>query len=262
MRCLIANYRFNKFLNKYKQNIPAKTVLILGHSNWRDVEFWTKVNFTIGELKPIIKFLELKTPDFSFYPNATFEDVEKIMANKNVREVYFLGHGDCHVFKLSPNQPLYYCDFNNEKYKKDYIHQVHCGDKYGKRLIDYVVPEENRNKCFSFKRVITSFRIRREFKNRIKALSNQCISPNNYYSIMDEFLKKYVLGWIKGDLEKMIGKSLNFPLVLCTLSYMEYLGSFLTGNDFNIEGNIKEYTKQCFSNPDEYPSEILTDIFR
>jgi hypothetical protein len=93
------------------------------------------------------------------------------MSNKRIKEVYFFGHGDSHVFQLNTDQFLYYCEFNNrEKYGKDFVHQVHCGDPYGKRLIDYVVSEENRVKCFFFNEPIDYFDIRKEFKKRTKSL--------------------------------------------------------------------------------------------
>ncbi len=93
------------------------------------------------------------------------------MSDKNIKEVYFFGHGDSHSFQLNTDTFLYYCDFNNpKKYGKEFVHQVHCGILYGKSLIDYVVPEKNRDKCFFFRKTITSTDIEREFNQKLKDL--------------------------------------------------------------------------------------------
>lgn len=85
------------------------------------------------------------------------------------------------------------------------------------------------------------------------------------------FLDKVVFGYIKRDLENMRDKirpqpaaigNINFPLALCVLAYMEYLGSFLLGRYAHFCPSVHEYISRCFSKPDEYPVEILGDIFR
>jgi len=85
------------------------------------------------------------------------------------------------------------------------------------------------------------------------------------------FLDTVVFGYIKKDLENMRDKirpqpaaigNINFPLALCVLAYMEYLGSFLLGHYANFSQSVSEYISKCFVNPSEYPVEILRDIFR
>lgn len=85
------------------------------------------------------------------------------------------------------------------------------------------------------------------------------------------FLDTVVFGYIKKDLENMRDKirpqpaaigNINFPLALCVLAYMEYLGSFLLGRYAHFCPSVHEYISRCFSKPDEYPVEILGDIFR
>lgn len=85
-----------------------------------------------------------------------------------------------------------------------------------------------------------------------------------------EFIDKVVLGWIKHDLIRMqtllpdksqIG-NINFPLALCTLSYMEYLGGFLVEGDRNFKNNVDKYIKECFTHPNEYKAEVLRDLIR
>jgi hypothetical protein len=168
----IQNYLVKNYLKNFKQNVPTKVVVVLGQSDWFQLEAWIKPNFFKGEIKSLVKYLKAKGQDFSFYTNASLNDVEKIMANKNIKEVYFFGHGTSHVFQLNTDDILYYCEFNNpEKYGKEFIHQVHCGTRDGKSLIDYVVPEKNRNKCFLFRKTINSYEIKKEFKKRTKEVA-------------------------------------------------------------------------------------------
>ena len=151
----INNYFLKKYLRNFKQNVPAKTVIILGQSDFFKLEAWIKPNFFINEVKLLVRYLNTLKQDFSFYPKARIKDVEKIMSDKSIKEVYFFGHGDSHTFQLNTEETLYYCEFNDpEKYGKDYVHQVHCGTPYGKSLVDYVVPEENRSRCFFFRKTI------------------------------------------------------------------------------------------------------------
>lgn len=164
-------YFVKRYLRNFKQNVPANTVIILGRYDWFKFEAWVKPNFLKREIEPLVKLLEAQKRDFSFYPNASREDVEKIMGDRNIKEVYFLGHGDSHCFQLGNDDILYYCDFNDLKYGKEYVHQVHCGTTHGKSLIDYVVPEGNEAECFLFRRSINSSDIQKEFKRRIKIAS-------------------------------------------------------------------------------------------
>ncbi len=85
------------------------------------------------------------------------------------------------------------------------------------------------------------------------------------------FLNEVVFGYIKKDLEninsylpKKPGEpgNNNFPIALCVLSYMEYLGSFFTLNDFNFDENVKIYMERCFKNSSSYHPAILGDLFR
>lgn len=167
----IERYFIKRYLAQFKQNKPAEVVVILGHPNWFKLEGWLKPIFMKGEIKYLVKYLEAKKQDFSFYPNANFAEVEKIMADKKIKEVYFFGHGNSHEFQLGTDEMLYYCDFGNPKYGKQFVHQVHCGDPYGKSLLDYVAPEKNRAKCFFFRKPINSRDIVKEFKRRTKELA-------------------------------------------------------------------------------------------
>lgn len=165
----INNYLLKRYLRNFKQNVPAEVVIILGQSDFFKLEAWVKPNFLKSEIVGLVKYLKAKNQDFSFYTKASLKDVEKIMSDKIIKEVYFFGHGDSHTFQLNTDEILYYCEFNDlEKYGKDFVHQVHCGTPYGKSLIDYVVPKENRSRCFLFRKTIRSADIEKEFKRMTK----------------------------------------------------------------------------------------------
>jgi len=87
----------------------------------------------------------------------------------------------------------------------------------------------------------------------------------------DEFIDKYVLGWMKRDFERVIEEipvipneagNIGFFLALSVLVSMDALGGFLLGEDKRFEENVKEYIGKCFRNPEEYPIEILQDVYR
>lgn len=87
----------------------------------------------------------------------------------------------------------------------------------------------------------------------------------------DEFIDKYVFGWMKRDFERMIEEipvvpneagNIGFFLALSVLVSMDALGGFLLGKAKLFEGNVKEYIGKCFRNSEEYPIEILQDVYR
>lgn len=157
-------------LRKFNKNIPSETVVILGHPDRTKLEGWIKPDAIYDELKDLLVYLKKKGSIFSFYTKATLEDVEKIMKDSSIKEVYFFGHGTSHMFQLTNDVYVYYCDFNEKQFSKDFVHQIHCGTKDGKSLIDYVVPKENQEKCFLIRKPINGITIRNEFKKRIKEL--------------------------------------------------------------------------------------------
>jgi hypothetical protein len=164
----IQNFFIRRYIKSFPLNTPTETVIFFGHSNWFTLEGWTKLILTKGEIKSLVSLLNVEKRNFSFYPDATPSDVEIVMKNPIVKEVYFFGHGDSHSFQLRTDEILYYCDFNDPKYGKKFAHQVHCGTRHGKSLIDYVVPEKNRPKCFFFRKPINALQIKKEFKRREK----------------------------------------------------------------------------------------------
>lgn len=162
------------FLKDYNKDCIKTAVVIVAHFERYNFKYVTKPNYILSDMKVIVKYLKLKRGnDFSFYLNASIDDVYKIMADNNVKEVFFVGHGDSHTFVLDDNTEIFYCEFNNEKYKKDFVHQVHCGTKHGKSLIDYVILKENKDKCFFFRKKVDSKDIKRWFENEIKILCQE-----------------------------------------------------------------------------------------
>ena len=168
---LINTFAIRMVLKKFNKNIPSETVIILGHPDRTKLEGWIKPDLIYDELKDLLAYLKKKGSIFSFYTNATLEDVEKIMKDNSIKEVYFWGHGTSHMFQLTNGVCLYYCDFNDKQFSKEFIHQVHCGTKDGKSLIDYVVPKENQDKCFLIRKTINSLTISNELKKKTKELN-------------------------------------------------------------------------------------------
>lgn len=160
----------NRYIRQFNNNIPAEAVIILGHSDWLTLKSWIKPNYFDSELKSLVAYLTKKRQGFSFYTRASVDDVKAIMRNPDIKEVYFFGHGDSHVFCLGTSERLYYCDFKCEGYRKKYVHQVHCGTKDGTPLMKYVVPKEHWQECFFFPKEINGDQIIKEFKKRTKML--------------------------------------------------------------------------------------------
>lgn len=160
-----------KELRKYTQNKHTEVVIILTNMTWFEPDSFKDTSFISSDIKAIATYLKKKKQDFSFFTQASLVDVEKIMTDKNVKEVYFVGHGDTEKFKLSSRENVYYSQFDDfDKYHKEYVHQLHCGSSGGKRLIDYVVPKENHNGCIFFSRKIVTKDIEKEFKRRTELL--------------------------------------------------------------------------------------------
>jgi len=167
----INNYFIKRYLKNFKQNVPAEAVIVLAHSDWRKLEAWIKPNFFTSELKAVTKYLIKKKREFSFYTNASLEDIDQIMLNKDIKEVFFFGHGNSHAFQLGSEDILYYCDFNRQNHEKEFVHQMHCGTSHGKSLADYVVAEGNKSNCFLIRKPITAYDIEKDLKNRTQKLT-------------------------------------------------------------------------------------------
>jgi Na+/phosphate symporter len=63
----ISNYLSTQYLKKFKQNIPAHTVIILGQTDWFKLEAWLKNNFFRDELEALVRYLKAQKQDFFLY---------------------------------------------------------------------------------------------------------------------------------------------------------------------------------------------------
>lgn len=171
---LFEDRQIRKYLEKNKlvQNKHTPVVVVVTYPDRTGWKGWFKPNIMKDELIQVIEYLEAKGRNFSFYLHTSFEEVESIMSDQDVKEVCFFGHGSSHFFRLTSEQELHYCDFDNAKYAKELVHQIHCGDKEGKdhRLIDYVVPIQNQRTCIWFDKLVTGQKIKKELRQRIERL--------------------------------------------------------------------------------------------
>ncbi|MDD3178678.1 MAG: hypothetical protein PHR26_04130 [Candidatus ainarchaeum sp.] len=94
-----------------------------------------------------------------------------------VKNIYLLGHGRRHGFKLNDSEMINYCEYKD--CSKNFVYQLHCNDKYGCSLIDYVVPKFNKKKCLNNYEVTTEFKINKLFLQKIKK-----IKKINFYDLI------------------------------------------------------------------------------
>lgn len=149
--------------------------MILASFKRLSVDDFVKDNYSLKELKAIIKYINIRKIDFSIYFNAPRSDIFKIMADSTIREVYFMGHGTTETFQLDGENTIYYEDFNNPRYYKDFVHQLHCGTKGGIPLREYVVPKENREECFWKNKTVTAKAIIKWFVKKAEEVKEKNI---------------------------------------------------------------------------------------
>ena len=151
-------------LKELTPNARPEAVIVLPSVDWHNPLAWFKPNSHMHEIEALLQFAKERKKPLSVSIGPSFDEVERIMADKSVKEVYFVGHGGSHYFRLGTTEILCYCAFSDPiKYAKDFVHQVHCGTSYGKSLIDYVVPPENRENCFFIPKEINSYDIGAKF---------------------------------------------------------------------------------------------------
>jgi len=164
------NSKIKKYINQLTLNKPSQVAIVLASFKWFSVDYFVKDNYSLKELKAIIEYINTRKIDFSVYFEASRFDVFKIMSNSSIREVYFVGHGATDSFQLDDKNIIYYEDFNDSKYFKDFVHQVHCGTKDGIPLREYVVPKENQEMCFWKNKTITAKTVIKWFKTKTAEL--------------------------------------------------------------------------------------------
>jgi hypothetical protein len=186
------NWRVRRYVKAFKRDTPAEAVIFLAYPNWMTLEGWLKPNFTFAEIVKLVAYLKARNLDFSLYTRATLDDVKKIMRDPSVKEVGFFGHGDSHVFCLSNGTTVYYCDYNDDRCAKKLVHQLHCGTREGKSLIDYVVPDANKASCFFFRRTVTGNEIIKWLEQRTKEALAAPAPANQDPALRDKWLEMSV----------------------------------------------------------------------
>ena len=157
-----------EYLNKKKinQDTHKSTVIIITHFNWYNLDYYINSPITLNSIKAIVEYLEKTKKVFSFYLKASRNDIENIMIDKKVNEVYFVGHGESDKFQINVESSIKYIEFNKKKYSKDYVHQIHCGSKKGVPLRYYVVPKSNWKLCYFRRETIREKIIVKYFINK------------------------------------------------------------------------------------------------
>ncbi len=154
------------YLKNLKENKPSTTVIVLGKSEYKSPSFWFNPSYDL-ELILLIKYLRLKREDFSLYKNVDIKTLDKIMSNKKIKNVYLVGHGRRHGFMIDSNTIVDYCRYNNKKYKKEFVYQLHCNGGKGVSLVEYVVPKRNQKLCWPEYGYLTTLSISRMFIDNI-----------------------------------------------------------------------------------------------
>lgn len=158
-------------LKKIPKNKICKTVIITGKSELSKADFWIDPNYDLDILL-VVKYLLLKGDEFSIFGNVNREKLEEIMSNSNIRVVYLLGHGRRHGFMINKNDMVDYCIFNDKKYSKDFVYQLHCNHRGGKSLPEYVVSIENQKECVPEHGFMSSGTISRMYIDKILKMKN------------------------------------------------------------------------------------------
>jgi len=159
------------YLFHVPKNMPVETVVITGKRPYFKPSFWTAPNFDT-DLILIVNYLRMIGKPFSIYYDTTIEMFDKIMENKEIRIVYVVGHGRRHSFAIDSTTSLDYCKYNDPKFRKDFVYQIHCNGGKGKSLVEYVVPQENQAKCWPEHGLMTNLTIYQLFIDKIIKLKN------------------------------------------------------------------------------------------
>lgn len=159
------------YLRNIKNNIPSGTVIVTGKSEYKSPSFWFNPNYDL-DLIFLLEYLKLKKEDFSIYKNVDIETLDKIMSDNNIRTVYIVGHGRRHGFVIDANTTVDYCRYNDPRYKKNFVYQIHCNSQKGTSLVEYVVDEKNRKECLPEHGYISSLTINQMFIDKIIEYKN------------------------------------------------------------------------------------------
>jgi len=148
------------------KNIPAETVVVIGKNEYSKPSFWVAPNYDM-ELVLILDYLRMKGKPFSVYYESSVETLDEIMADEKIRTVFLVGHGRRHGFVIDKNTVVDYCRYDDPKYGKDFVYQIHCNQGKGKSLVEYVVPKENWKECIPEHGYMSSLTIAQMFTDKI-----------------------------------------------------------------------------------------------
>lgn len=168
-------------LRKVKKNIPSKSVIIVGKTDYKSPRFWFSPNYDL-DLLFLVEYLRVKKEDFSIYENIDIKTLDRIMSNKDIKTVYLLGHGRRHSFAVDSKIVVDYCRYDDPKFRKDFVYQLHCNHGGGKSLVEYVVPKDNWKECLPSHGYMSSMTITTMIADKIaeykyyKGLKKQLIS--------------------------------------------------------------------------------------
>jgi len=151
------------------QNIPVETVVVIGKNEYRKPSFWLAPNYDT-DLLLLVRYLRLLGKPFSVYYNVSIEKLDEIMGNKDIRIVYLVGHGRRHSYCIDGKTSVDYCRYQDPKFSKDYVYQLHCNGGGGVSLIEYVVPKEHQEECLPEHGLMSNVTVNQMFIDKIIAL--------------------------------------------------------------------------------------------
>lgn len=163
---LITEAVLRVYLFHIKKAVPEETVVVIGKNEYLKPAFWTSPNYDL-DLLFIVKYLRMLGKPFSVYYESSIETIDKIMANKKIKKVFFAGHGRRHGFGVDSSTGLDYCRYNSAKYRKEFVYQIHCNHGKGKSLVEYVVPKENWEECLPEHGYMTNITVSQMFIDKI-----------------------------------------------------------------------------------------------
>jgi len=142
---LFKYFNLNK-LKKYSKNKNPNTIIIFGIETLASSFFYSIYN--IRGLNILINYFNQNNIKFKICFNISRLEFDEILNNKNIKNIYLIGHGRKTAFKLNKNELILSYDYQNSKIEKDSIHLYHCTHENGKSLIDFLVSNKNKHKCY------------------------------------------------------------------------------------------------------------------
>ena len=147
-------------------------MVVIGKNEYFSPSFWVSPNYDT-DLLIVVEYLRMIGRPYSIYYEASIETIDEIMADKNIKTVFFFGHGRRHGFAIDKGNVVDYCRYDDPKYTKDYVYQIHCNHGKGKSLVEYVVSNENQPQCLPEHGYMSNLTVGEMFVDKIIALKQQ-----------------------------------------------------------------------------------------